>query len=75
MEWFESAALHALSPGDAVTVAPGAYVISPKIEPKSEEMKYKMLRINVDQISIDVYSEDSHLILKVSSTLFQSSSF
>ena len=71
MEWFESAALHAISPGDTTIEAPGACVIAPKVEPLSEDLKYKLLNVYLHSINVDLFSNTSHLLLKVSSCLLR----
>ena len=69
MEWFESAALHAISPGDSTLKAPGACMIAPKVEPLSEDLKYKLLNVYLHAINVDLFSNTSHLLLKVRSRL------
>ena len=65
LEWFESAVLHAVSPGDSTIEAPGACVIAPKVEPLAEELKYKLLNVYLSSIQLDLFSESSHLLIQV----------
>ena len=65
VEWVESAALHAISPGDSVIEAPGACVIAPKVEPLSELLKYKLLAVTVTSINLDLYEKESDMLLQV----------
>jgi hypothetical protein len=64
LEWFESAVLHAVSPGDSTIEAPGACVIAPKVEPLAEELKYKLLNVYLSSIQLDLFSESSHLLIQ-----------
>lgn len=59
MDWFLTAFVHIFAVGDGLAVAPDGELISPCVEPISEEIKYRLFQLDISEADIHVCDADS----------------
>ena len=68
VDWFHTAFIHTASHGDGFVEAPNVELIEPKVEPLSEEIKYRLFDLNILEADIHLVEGDAITRIQVSLT-------
>ncbi len=68
LDWFLTVFTHTASFGDSCREAPDGELIQPKIEPISEEIKYKMFHFMIDEGDLNIVDGDTLTRIQVYKT-------
>ena len=68
VDWFHTAFIHTASHGDGFVEAPNVELIEPKVEPLSEEIKYRLFDLSILEADIHLLEGDAITRIQVSLT-------
>ena len=64
VDWLYTTLIHTLSVGDGLLEAPGALLIQPKVEPVSEDIKYRLFNLDIAEADLHICEEGSIMRLQ-----------
>lgn len=59
MDWLYTTVIHTLSIGDGLQVAPDGELICPRVEPISEDIKYRLFNLDIAEADLHICEGDS----------------
>ena len=57
LDWFHTAILHTLTHGDGFQEAPNPLLIEPKVEPWSEDIKYRLFDLSISDVDLSLLED------------------